>query len=153
MAAEAGAAPDIIYARGVPADPSPGIDSFNRKDCTLIFFEIGFCKDLGCHKKLKEKIDKFNPLVSTLRLYWDRVGAVCIPIGHAGTTLNVIATDIAAVLAQVCPSIAATRKQKGHKTPEISKTAFLHDMRTVKALLDKFCSLSQTRIIGIIAHR
>jgi hypothetical protein len=32
MAAGAGAAPDIIYARGVTADPSPEINSFNRKD-------------------------------------------------------------------------------------------------------------------------
>ena len=55
MATGAGAAPDIIYARGVPADPSPEIDSFNRKDCSLILFEIGFCKDLGCHKKPKKK--------------------------------------------------------------------------------------------------
>ena len=26
------------------------IDSFNRKVCSLILFEIGFCRDLGCHK-------------------------------------------------------------------------------------------------------
>ena len=41
MAAGAGTAPDIIYARGVAADPAPDIDSFNRKDCSLILFEIG----------------------------------------------------------------------------------------------------------------
>jgi len=46
MTAGAGAAPDIIYARGVPTDMSPDINSFNRKDCSLILFEIGFCKDL-----------------------------------------------------------------------------------------------------------
>ncbi len=67
MAAGAGAASDIIYARGVPTDPSPGIDSFNRKVFSLIFFESGFCKDLGCHKKFKKKTDKYNPLVTTLR--------------------------------------------------------------------------------------
>ena len=42
MAGGAGAAPDIMYARGVPSDPSPDIDSFNRQDCSLIRFEIGF---------------------------------------------------------------------------------------------------------------
>ena len=42
MAAGAGVAPDIIYARGVPAERSPEIDSFNRKDCSLILSEIGF---------------------------------------------------------------------------------------------------------------
>jgi hypothetical protein len=100
MAARAGAAPDIIYAREVPADPSPGIDSFSRKDCPLILFEIGFCRDLGCHKKLKEKIDKYTPLVTTLRHYWGRVDLVCIPNGHAGTTLNDTASDIATALAK-----------------------------------------------------
>ncbi len=55
MAAGAGAALYIIYAQGVPADPFPVIDSFNRNDCSLILFKVGFFRDLGCHKKLKEK--------------------------------------------------------------------------------------------------
>jgi ribonuclease HI len=152
-AAGAGVAPDIIYARGVPADPTPEIDSFNRKDCSLLLFEIGFCRDLGCHKKRQEKTDKYNPLLITLRRYWGRVDLVCIPIGHAGTTLNETTTDIATALSQVRPSIAAMRKQKGHNTPETSKTALLHDTRTAKALLDKFCTLAQARLLGIIAHR
>jgi hypothetical protein len=42
MTTGAGAAPDIIYARGVSADPFPEIDPFNHNDCPLIFFEIGF---------------------------------------------------------------------------------------------------------------
>jgi hypothetical protein len=112
MAAGARAAPDIVYARGVPADPAPEIDSFNRKNCSLILFEISFCRDLGCHKKLKKKITKYNLLVTTLRHYWGRVDLICIPIGHAGTTLNDTATDIATTLAQVHHSIAATRKQR-----------------------------------------
>jgi hypothetical protein len=126
----------------VPADPSPDIDSFNRKDCSLIHFEIGFYRDLGCHKMLKEKTDRYNPLVTTLGRYWGRVDLVCIPIGHAGTILNDTATDIAIALAQVRPSIASTRKQKRRKTPEISKIALLHNMHTAKTLLDKFCSLA-----------
>ncbi len=51
MAAGAGAAPNIIYARGVPADPSPDLNSFNRKDCSIMLIKAGFCKDLGCHEK------------------------------------------------------------------------------------------------------
>ena len=152
-AAGAGVAPDIIYARGVPAAPSPAIDSFNRKNCSLLLFEVGFGRDLGCHKKREEKTNKYNPLLTTLRRYWGRVDLVCIPIGHAGTTLNGTATDIATAFAQVRPSIAVMRKQKGHKTPEISKTALLHDTRTAKALLDKLYSLAQSRLLGIIAHR
>ena len=49
MAAGLGAAPDIVYARGVPADPSSDIDAFIRKDFSLILIEVGFCRDLGCH--------------------------------------------------------------------------------------------------------
>ena len=48
---------------------------------------------------------------------------------------------------------AALRKKEWHKTPEISKATLLQDMRTAKTLLDKLCSLAQTRLLGIIAHR
>ncbi len=91
--------------------------------------------------------------MTTLRRYWGRVDLVCILIGHAGTTLNNTASDIATVLAKVRLSIDAMRKRKGHKTPEISKTALLHDTRTAKTLLGKLCSLAQTRLLGIKAHR
>jgi hypothetical protein len=49
MAAGAEAAPDIVYARGVPADTSPDIDAFNMKDCSFILIEVVFCRDLDCH--------------------------------------------------------------------------------------------------------
>ena len=62
IAAGVGAAPtSSMPDQGVPVDPSPEIDSFNRKDCSLILFEIGFCRDLGCHKKLRKKTNKCNP--------------------------------------------------------------------------------------------
>jgi len=51
----------MILARGVPADPFPDIDFFNRKDFSLILFEIGFCKDLGCHMKLNAKLRCATP--------------------------------------------------------------------------------------------
>jgi hypothetical protein len=66
MATGAGAAPVVIYARGDPTDPSLKIDYFNSKDRSLILCEIGFCMDLGSHKKLKEKTDKYKPLVTPL---------------------------------------------------------------------------------------
>jgi hypothetical protein len=53
--------------------------------------------------KLKEKTDEYNPLVTTLRRYWGRVDLICIPIGHAGTTLNDTATDIATASALLSP--------------------------------------------------
>jgi hypothetical protein len=158
MAAGAGVAPDIVYARGVPTDPSSNTDAFdinafNRKDCSLIIFEVGFCRDLGCHQKYTEKTNKYLPLLTALRRYWGRVEFVCIAIGHAGTTLIDTANDFASALAKVRPSIAADRKRKGHKTPETSSTALLHDKRIAKTLLNKLCDLAQTRLISIIAHR
>jgi hypothetical protein len=120
MAAGAGAAPDIVYARGVPADSSSDMDAFNRKDCSLILFEVGFCRDLGCHEMYIQKTDKYLPLLTALRIYWGRVEFVSIPIGHAGTTLNDTTNDFVSALAKVRPSIAAQRKGKGHKTPDTS---------------------------------
>jgi len=55
MAAGVGAAPDIIYARGVPADPTPDLGSFDIKNGSLTLFEIGLCRDLGLQNKLAKK--------------------------------------------------------------------------------------------------
>ncbi len=66
MVAGGGAAPGIIYARGVPANTTPYIDSFDRKDYSRILFEVGFCKDLGCHKKLAENTGKYYPLLCAI---------------------------------------------------------------------------------------
>ena len=151
--AGAGAAPDIIYALGVPAEPPANWNAFSKKDCSLIIFEVGFCRDLGCHEKYTQKNEKYLPLLTALRKYWGRVELVCIPIGHAGTTLVDTANDFAAALAKVRPSVAALRKNKGHKTPDTSPTALLHDKRIAKTLLNKLCSLAQARLLGIIAHR
>ncbi len=62
MAAGLGAAPGILFAQGVPADPTPDPNSFDRKVCSFILFEIGFCRDLGCHEKVTEKTEKYYPL-------------------------------------------------------------------------------------------
>ncbi len=55
-------APDLIYARGVPNTPSPDPTSFDKKQCTLIVIEIGFCRDLCCKDKFEEKNTKYSPL-------------------------------------------------------------------------------------------
>jgi hypothetical protein len=62
-------APDIIYARGVPYTSDPGLTSFDKKLCTLIQFEIGFFRDLGCDKKHSEKTEKYTPLAAALKQY------------------------------------------------------------------------------------
>ena len=123
MAEGAGAAPDIIYTRGVPADPSLDFEDFNRMNCTLILFEVGFCRDLDCHQKYTDKTDKYLLLLTALQTYWGRVDFVCIPIGHAGTTLTDTVHDFASALAKVRPSIASERKRKGRTTPDTSSAA------------------------------
>ncbi len=77
---------------------------------------------------------------------------ISIFIGHAGTTLIDTANDFASALVKIPPSIASEGKRKGHKTPDTSSTAFLHDKKIAKTLLNKLCSLAQTRLLGIIAH-
>ena len=62
-----GTTPDLIYAREVPDTPSPDPTSFDKKQCTLIIAEIGFCKDLGCDTKLDKKTEKYSPLIPALR--------------------------------------------------------------------------------------
>ena len=57
---EHGTAPDLIYARGVPDTPAPDQHTFDKKQCILIIFEIGFCEDFGCHKWLQEKTAKYR---------------------------------------------------------------------------------------------
>jgi hypothetical protein len=63
----AGSAPEFVYAREVLAPPPPPhFESFNRKDCSIILFEIGgFYMYSGCHKKLTSKAEKYHTL--TLR--------------------------------------------------------------------------------------
>ncbi len=112
MEAGAKAAPDIVYARGMPADPPPDIDAFNKKDCSIILMEVGFYMKLGCHEKYIQKTDKYLPLLTALRRYWRRVELICIPIGHAGTPLIDTVNKFSSALAKVRQSIAAERKRK-----------------------------------------
>jgi len=67
MSAGEGTAPDIIYVQRRPVELTIDPGSFDRKDCSLILFEIGFCRDLGCHDKLADKTDKYHPLLCALR--------------------------------------------------------------------------------------
>ena len=82
-AAGHGTSPDLIYARGVPDSPSPDPTTFNKKLCTLIIIEIGFCRDLGCDTKLEAKTANYAPLLAALRRHWGHFDFVAFPIGHA----------------------------------------------------------------------
>ena len=139
MAAGAGAAPDIIYARGVPADPSR---DFNRNDCTLILFEVGFCRDLGCDVKFDKKTEKYSPLIAALRKYWGRVEFVAFPIGHAGTTLTRTIDHLTAAFSTVRRSVERSRASKGVPNPATDHNAKAHDFSLFKSLLDSITGLA-----------
>jgi hypothetical protein len=62
-----GIAPDLIYVRGVPDTPDPGLTNFDNTLCSLLVIEIGFSRDLGCDKKHAEKTDKYSSLVAALK--------------------------------------------------------------------------------------
>jgi hypothetical protein len=96
--------PDLIYAKGVPNTLSPDPNSFNKMQCTLIIFEIGLCRDLGCHIKFDEKTEKYSPLIVVILIkYWGRVEFVAVPIGHAGTALTKTLVHLTAALSTVRP--------------------------------------------------
>ena len=148
-----GAAPDLIYARGVPSFPAPHLSQFQRSECTLLLIEVGFCRDLGCTEKRAEKQTKYAPLIDALRLHWGAVEFVCIPIGHAGTTLQSTLHDLSSALARVRPHFADRRRRQGHKQPDVDAKALKHDKTLVKTLLDALCNLAQDRLLGILQNR
>ncbi len=62
-------APDLIYARGVPASLSTDPILFDKTQCTVILIEIGLCRDFGCDIKIEKKIEKYSPLIAALKRY------------------------------------------------------------------------------------
>ncbi len=95
-----GTAPDLIYARGVLNIPSPDPTYFDRRQCTLILVEIGFCRYLGCDIKHNKKTE-YSPLIAAFRKYWRRVELVAFPNGHVGTTLTKTLDQLTAVFSAV----------------------------------------------------
>ena len=75
---------------------------------------------------------------------------MCIPIGHAGTTLHDTARDLATALARIRPHFAAKRRRQGHKTPDVDSKALKHDKTIIKALLSTLSSLAQDYLIAIL---
>ena len=104
-------------------------------------------------QEAQRKNREVHPLGNRSTSTLGRVDLICIPIGHAGTTPNDTVSNITTALAKVRPSIANSRKRIGRKTPEIRKTALLHGTHMVETLLDELCSLAQTRLLGVIAHK
>ena len=77
---------------------------------------------------------------------------ICIPIGHAGTTLTSTIQDLSSALARVRPQFAAQRRRQGCKQPDVDAKALKHDKTLVKTLLETVCTLAQDRLIGIFQN-
>ena len=85
-----------------------------------------------------------------LRRHWGAVELVCIPIGHAGTTLQSTIHDLSSALARVRPHFAAQRRRQEHKQPDVDTKALMkHDKALIKTLLDALCTLAQDPLISI----
>jgi hypothetical protein len=148
-----GTAPDLIYARGVPDSPSPDPTSFNKRLCTLIFVEIGFCRDLGCDSKHEAKTAKYSPLIAALKRHWGNVEFIAFPIGHTGMTLTKTLTQLVTAFSTIRPRAEPTRANMGITDPDMDHTAKAHDYILFKSLLDSLTDLAQSRLIGIISNR
>jgi len=148
-----GTTPDLIYARGVPNTPSPDPTSFDRKECTLVIVEIGFCRDRGCDIKLDKKTEKYLPLIAALRKYWGRVEFLAFPIGHAGTTLTRTLEHLTAAFSNVRSLVERSRASKGISNPATDHTANAHEFSLFKSLLDSNTDLAQPRLLDIIKNR
>jgi len=129
-----GTTPFLIYARGVPDTPSPGPTSFDKKQCTLIIVEIGFCRDLGCDLNLEKKTWKYSPLLATLKTYWGRVEFIAFFIGHVGSTLIGTLDHLTAAFSTVRPTVERSRAIRGASSPATD-----HITRTPKTPCSSRC--------------
>jgi hypothetical protein len=135
----------------VSVEPTPDPDPFDRNDCSLILFEIGFCKDLGCQEKLIKKTEKYHP---SFALY-DDIGEASTSCASPSATPELHSVTPRPISRPPSSSPPLHRRQTKTKKPQDTrnnKTTLTHDKRIAKSLLDKFNSLAQTRLLGIIAH-
>jgi hypothetical protein len=152
-AAGYGTAPDLIYARGVPDSTSPDPTSFNKKLCTLIIIEIGFCRDLGCDEKRETKTNKYIHLVRELRKHWGTVEFIAFPIGHTGTTLKATLDHLTAAFSTARPREDRSRARMDITNTVTDHTARTHDYNLFKSLMDSLTDLAQSRLLDIISNR
>jgi len=146
-------APDLIYARGILNTPFPDPTSFDKKQCTLIIVEIGFCMDLGCDVKFGKKTEKYSNLIAALMRYWRRVEFIAFPIGHAGTTLTMTLDHLTAAFSTVRLTVERSRASRGASNPATNHNARTHAYSMFKSLMDSLMDLAQFRLLGIIRRK
>ncbi len=145
--------PDLLYARGGANSPTPDPTSFDKSTCSLLLIEVGFCSDLNLRTKLEEKTQKYQPLLEELRQHWVSVSLVCVPIGHAGTTLAETATHLAAALASRRPGLSGSKRKTttGNET-NIDRHALHHDTTLANRLLQQPTSTVRPRVHKTFAN-
>jgi hypothetical protein len=137
-----GIAPDLIYTRRVLNTPSPDPTSFDKKKCTHILVEIGFCRDLGCGIKFEKKTEKNFPLLADLKIYWGRVEFIAFFIGHTGYTLTRTLDQLTAAFSTVWPNVERSRANRGAASPTKDYNARTHDYNLFKSMLDSLTDLA-----------
>ena len=148
-----GTAPDLVYARGVPDTPSPNPPAFDKKMCSLIIVEIGFCRDIGCEDKIEEKNMKYAPLMATLRRHWGRLELIALPIGHAGTTLSITLDQLTTAFSTVRPTTGRSSSNKSGTPAATDQNAKNHDYTMFKSLLDSITDFTRTSIYVYIPNQ
>jgi hypothetical protein len=138
-----GTAPDLIYARDILDTPHSDQSTTDKKLCTILLLEVGFCRDLGCDKKHNDKTEKYYPLVAALKKRWGRVEFVAIHIGHASTTLSRTLVHLTAAFSTARPFADQARASTGTTQPTIDSNA-KSDYRMFKSLLDSLTDLFST---------
>ena len=111
MAAGAGAAQDVIYARAVVlVDPSPDPASFDRKDCSLVLFEIGLCMygprlPRQAHQEDREVPPPSLRHTAIMETRRPRVHPIYRPRKHHAPSIQDTVSNIATALAKARPCI------------------------------------------------
>jgi hypothetical protein len=148
-----GVTPDILYARGIPNSTSIDLSQIDKKGCSLLLVEVGFCSDLNLRAKLELKTQKYQPLIAELLQEWGHVDLVCIPIGHAGTTLRDTAGHLAEALARRRPGLSGRKRTTTTDKDNIDRHALKQDAILAHDLLLQLTTLASTRLLQTLAHR
>ena len=115
--------------------------------------EVGFCSDLNLRSKLEQKTHKYQPLIAELQQEWGYVDLVCVPIGHAGTTLGETAVQLAEALARRRPGLSGRKRKTTSDKINIDRHALQQDAILANRLLLQLTDLASTRLLQTLAHR
>ena len=109
---------------------------------------------LALHAKVAAKAIKYAALLQLLREHWGRVDLVCVPVGHAGTTLEATAEALSRAVSAPRPTRATPRPGHRNDDKQPDPHTRCHDRRLSRALLDNLISqLSTKRLEHIFINR